>query len=251
MDRDNRWERVEKAYDAIARGKGVTTGSASECIEASYAGSVTDEFVVPTVITCDGKPAAVIKENDSVIFFNFRPDRAREISRVFCDPNFNMFQRDFFPLTYVCLTEYDHTIPKTLVAFEPESLHDTLGEYLSRSGFTLSGALSRRLERDLAGRFSFLLAIPAILGALLLQLRELYKTYHFQSVNPDAAAGFLTGIAPAALIAGTLTAALVGLGAVTLMLKIIRKHSLFGFGIYTTLLGLLILLDQAALHVVF
>ena len=122
---------------------------------------------------------------------------------------------------------------------------------ISRSGLTLSGALSRRLERDLAARFSFLLAIPAILGALVLQIRELYKYYHFQSVNPNETIGFLAGINPAALIAGTLTAALVGFGAVMVMLKIIRKHSLAGFGIYTALLGLLILLDQAVFHVVF
>jgi undecaprenyl-diphosphatase len=111
--------------------------------------------------------------------------------------------------------------------------------------------LSRRLERELAARFSFLLAIPAKLGALVLQVRELYKAYHFQSVNPDATTGLLAGISPAALIAGTLTAAIVGFGAVTLMLTIIRKHSLTGFGIYTALLGILILLDQALFHVVF
>ena len=122
---------------------------------------------------------------------------------------------------------------------------------ISRSGFTLSGALSRKLERDLAARFSFLLAIPAILGALVLQIRELHKYYHFQSVNPDAATGFLADISPSALIAGTLTAALVGFGAVTLMLNIIRKRSLVGFGIYTALLGLLVLLDQTVFHVVF
>ena len=122
---------------------------------------------------------------------------------------------------------------------------------ISRSGFTLSGALSRKLERDLAARFSFLLAIPAILGALVLQARELFKAYHFQSVNPDATAGLLAGISPAALVTGTLTAALVGFGAVTLMLSIIRKHSLAGFGIYTALLGFLILLDKALFHVVF
>ena len=122
---------------------------------------------------------------------------------------------------------------------------------ISRSGFTLSGALSRRLERDLAARFSFLLAIPAILGALLLQIRELYKYQHFQSVNPDATVGFLAGISPITLIAGTLTAAIVGFGAVTFMLKMIRKRSLAGFGIYTALLGLLVLLDRMIFHVVF
>ena len=122
---------------------------------------------------------------------------------------------------------------------------------VSRSCLTLSGALSRKLERDLAARFSFLLAIPAILGALLLQLLELYKSFHFQRVNPSVTSGLLEGISPTALIAGTLTAALVGFGAVTLMLKIIREKSLIGFGIYTALIGFLILLDQAALHIVF
>ena len=122
---------------------------------------------------------------------------------------------------------------------------------ISRSGFTLSGALSRRLERDLAARFSFLLAIPVILGALVLQIRELNKYYHFQSVNPDAATGFLADISPLAIFAGTLTAAIVGFAAVKLMLNIIRKRSLMGFGIYTALLGLFILLDQSLFHVVF
>jgi undecaprenyl-diphosphatase len=122
---------------------------------------------------------------------------------------------------------------------------------ISRSGLTLSGALSRRLERDLAARFSFLLAIPAIVGALLFQIRELYKMYHFQSVNPASASGFLAGLSPAALAAGTLTAALVRFAAVNIMLRIIRKRSLAGFGIYTALLGLLILLDQTLFHVVF
>ena len=122
---------------------------------------------------------------------------------------------------------------------------------ISRSGFTLSGALGRRLERDLAARFSFLLAIPAILGALVLQIRELYKINHFQSVNPDAATDFLSGISPLALLAGTLTAALVGFAAVMLVLNIIRKRSLVGFGIYTALLGIFILLDQSLFHIVF
>ena len=122
---------------------------------------------------------------------------------------------------------------------------------VSRSGLTLSGALARRLERDLAARFSFLLAIPAILGGLLFEIRELYKSYQFQSINPEATSGLFAGINPPALIAGTLTAALIGFGAVNLMLKIIRERSLTGFGIYTALLGLLILLDQTVFHVVF
>jgi len=122
---------------------------------------------------------------------------------------------------------------------------------ISRSGLTLSGALSRKLERDLAVKFSFLLSIPAILGALVLQIRELYQLLNFQSVNPEASIGFFMGINPAFFIAGTLTAALVGFCAVTLILKIIRKRSLVGFGIYTALLGSLILLDQHIFHKVF
>jgi len=122
---------------------------------------------------------------------------------------------------------------------------------VSRSGFTLAGALSRRLERDLAARFSFLLSIPAILGALALQIKELMELSASPSVNPGATTGILGGISPAAIIAGTLTAALVGFGAVTLMLKIVRERSLTGFGVYTAVLGLLILLDQFVTHVVF
>jgi undecaprenyl-diphosphatase len=122
---------------------------------------------------------------------------------------------------------------------------------VSRSGFTLSGALSRKLERDLAARFSFLLSIPAILGALALQLKDLFVDSHFEKVNPAAAEGLVAGIGPAALIAGTLTAAVVGFGAVLLMLRIVRERSLTGFGVYTALLGLLVLLDQNLAHIVF
>jgi undecaprenyl-diphosphatase len=122
---------------------------------------------------------------------------------------------------------------------------------VSRSGFTLSGALSRKLERDLAARFSFLLSIPAILGGLALQLKDLFDISHFEKVNPVAAEGLMRGIGPAALIAGPLTAALVGFGAVLLMLRIIRERSLTGFGVYTAALGLLILLDQNLTHIVF
>ena len=103
MDRDNRWERVELAYDALVNGKGVEAESATKAIEASYAEEVTDEFVKPTVIMEDGKPVATIKENDSVIFFNFRPDRAREITRSLCDEEFKGFERKkgFMKLCYV------------------------------------------------------------------------------------------------------------------------------------------------------
>jgi undecaprenyl-diphosphatase len=122
---------------------------------------------------------------------------------------------------------------------------------VSRSGLTLSGALARRLERDLAARFSFLLSIPAILGALVLQVKKLMEESAFESVNPGASAGLVGGISVPALAAGTLVAALVGFAAVTLMLKIVRERSLVGFGVYTAILGLLILLDQGVTHIVF
>ncbi len=136
MDRDNRWERVKLAYDAMVLGKGPQANSVSECIDNSYAADINDEFVLPTIIMDNDMPTASIKENDSVIFFNFRPDRAREISRAFCEPNFEGFQRDrgFFNLKYVCFTEYDHTIPNKEVAFLPASFNDTLGEYISKKG---------------------------------------------------------------------------------------------------------------------
>ncbi len=138
MDRDNRWERVEKAYNALVLGQGNTAASADECMTNTYAEGVTDEFVVPTVILNDGKPTATIKENDSIIFFNFRPDRAREITRCFCDVDFKGFERakGYFPVKYVCFTDYDVTIENKEVAFKKESIDNTLGEYLSSLGKT-------------------------------------------------------------------------------------------------------------------
>ncbi len=134
MDRDNRWERVEKAYAAMVYGEGVQCTDPVKAVEDSYNNSVTDEFVLPTVCDKDAK----IQANDSVIFFNFRPDRAREITRTFVDPDFKGFERKngFFPLTYVCMTQYDATMPNVLVAFKPQSLENTLGEYVSKKGLT-------------------------------------------------------------------------------------------------------------------
>jgi 2,3-bisphosphoglycerate-independent phosphoglycerate mutase len=134
MDRDNRWERVGKAYSAMVYGEGVQCSDPVTAVENSYKDGVTDEFVIPTVCAKD----ASIKENDSVIFFNFRPDRAREITRTFVDPEFNGFNRKngFFPLTYVCMTQYDATMPNVMVAFKPEALKNTLGEYISNSGLS-------------------------------------------------------------------------------------------------------------------
>lgn len=137
MDRDNRWERVEKAYNALTKGIGETAGSAAECLAASYAANVTDEFVLPTIILDGGKPMATIRANDSVVFFNFRPDRAREITRAFCSPEFDGFERDrLLPIYYACFTEYDVTIPNKHVAFTAQSMNNVLGQYLSNNGKT-------------------------------------------------------------------------------------------------------------------
>ncbi|MGN0312944.1 MAG: 2,3-bisphosphoglycerate-independent phosphoglycerate mutase [Lachnospiraceae bacterium] len=135
MDRDNNWDRVKMAYDSLVSGEGVQATDAVKAMEESYAKEVTDEFVLPTVIVDEeGKPLSTVKENDSVIFFNFRPDRARELTRAFCDPEFTGFERDFMKLTYVCFKNYDETIPNKLIAFEKEVIQNTLGEYLAARG---------------------------------------------------------------------------------------------------------------------
>ena len=135
MDRDNRWDRVEKAYRALVCGEGEQAGSGPEGIKASYDKDTTDEFVLPTVVVEDGKPVATIKNDDSVIFFNFRPDRAREITRTFCDDAFDGFERgDRVKTTFVCFTEYDVTIENKLVAFVKEEITNTFGEYLAAHG---------------------------------------------------------------------------------------------------------------------
>ncbi len=133
MDRDNRWDRVEKAYAAMVYGEGVH-GAPVEVMEKSYADGVTDEFVVPAV-TCEG---GRVSAGDSVVFFNFRPDRAREITRTFVDPDFSGFARrgGMFPVHYVCFTQYDATMPNVDVAFKPEELTNVLGEYLAKCGKT-------------------------------------------------------------------------------------------------------------------
>ena len=134
MDRDNRWDRVEKAYLALTKGEGVDGGTDPvAAVEASYAKDVTDEFVVPTVMKReDGTPVATIRDGDSVIFYNFRPDRAREITRAFCDPDFTGFARDGRPaLTYVCFKDYDETIPNKTVAFKKEEIVNTFGAWLA------------------------------------------------------------------------------------------------------------------------
>ncbi len=136
MDRDKRWERVEEAYNAMVLGNGETFNSASECINNNYENGINDEFVKPTVILNDGKATGTIKENDSVILYNFRPDRAREISHALLDQDFDGFDRanGYFNLTYVTFTEIDASIKNKLVAFKPITLENTLGEYVANKG---------------------------------------------------------------------------------------------------------------------
>ena len=133
MDRDKRWDRVEMAYDAMVYGEGSTFNPVPvAAVKDSYAAGVTDEFVEPVVCDRDG----TISDNDSVIFFNFRPDRAREITRTLVDPDFDGFTRQIFPLTFVCNTEYDASMPNVEVAFPRTSVRNGLGEYLSQMGMT-------------------------------------------------------------------------------------------------------------------
>ncbi|MCM1043013.1 MAG: 2,3-bisphosphoglycerate-independent phosphoglycerate mutase [Corallococcus sp.] len=138
MDRDNRWDRVEKAYDMLTLGKGETCDDPVEALNKSYANGVTDEFVLPTVVIKDGKPVATIDNGDSVIFFNFRPDRARELTRAYTQSGFNGFslQGKQRKVTWVCMTKYDESFTGVRIAFKPETLQNTLGEYLASCGKT-------------------------------------------------------------------------------------------------------------------
>ncbi|MBQ2105951.1 MAG: 2,3-bisphosphoglycerate-independent phosphoglycerate mutase [Lachnospiraceae bacterium] len=137
MDRDNRWDRVELAYRALTLGEGNTNASATAAIQASYDDGKTDEFVMPTVVVENGAPVGLINDNDSVIFFNFRPDRAREITRAFCDDEFAGFAREKKQgLVYVCFTDYDETITGKFVAFKKQSITNTFGEFLAANGKT-------------------------------------------------------------------------------------------------------------------
>lgn len=137
MDRDNRWDRVERAYHALTKGDGKHAESAVAGIQTSYDAETYDEFVEPFVVTEDGKPVAVVHDGDSVIFFNFRPDRAREMTRAFCDDEFKGFAREKrLNLTFVCFTDYDETIKNKLVAFKKESIANTFGEFLAKNNMT-------------------------------------------------------------------------------------------------------------------
>lgn len=134
MDRDNRWERVQLAYNAIVKGEGIKANSAIEAIDMAYHDNKTDEFVIPTVILEKENPVAKISDKDSVIFFNFRPDRSREITRAINDKVFNHFERESLDLTYVTMTQYDKTLENVIVAYKPESYNNTLGQYVSSKG---------------------------------------------------------------------------------------------------------------------
>ena len=134
MDRDKNYDRVEKAYRAMVDGTGEKASSVEEAIDASYAKKVYDEFVLPTVIEKDGA-VHTVSDGDAMIFFNFRPDRAREICHAFCDDEFNFFNRGARKkVFFVCFTDYDPTIPNKRVAFEKEEIHNTLGEVVSNLG---------------------------------------------------------------------------------------------------------------------
>ncbi|MDO4284748.1 MAG: 2,3-bisphosphoglycerate-independent phosphoglycerate mutase [Eubacteriales bacterium] len=135
MDRDNNYDRVEYAYNAMTKGEGVTADSAAQAIQQSYDKDETDEFVKPTVIMKDGKPVASIKDGDSIVFFNFRPDRAREITHCFCDDTFDKFGRGArLDVKFVCFTDYDPLIPNKEVAFHKVELTNTFGEWLAAHG---------------------------------------------------------------------------------------------------------------------
>ncbi|MBQ8592112.1 MAG: 2,3-bisphosphoglycerate-independent phosphoglycerate mutase [Lachnospiraceae bacterium] len=137
MDRDNNYDRVKLAYDALTKGEGQTAVSGPEGIQVSYDKDETDEFVKPTVVVKDGAPVATIKAKDSVIFFNFRPDRAREITRAFCDDDFKGFDRgDRVDIKYVCFSDYDPTIPNKEVAFHKIAVTNTFGEWLAANDMT-------------------------------------------------------------------------------------------------------------------
>ena len=135
MDRDKNYDRVKFAYDAMTKGEGGKAQSAAEGVQASYDNGKTDEFVVPFVVEKNGAPVATIKDKDSVVFFNFRPDRAREITHCFCDDDFTAFERgNRLDLTFVCFTEYDPLIPNKDVAFHKISVTNTFGEWLAANG---------------------------------------------------------------------------------------------------------------------
>lgn len=136
MDRDNRWERIEKSYKMLVHAEGEKSNAAVAVFEASYEKGITDEFILPTVIMKNDAPIATVSENDAIIFFNFRPDRAREITRAIVDVRFDGFERTYFPTKYVGFTQYDKTITNVDIAYKQQSIDNTLGQYLASLGKT-------------------------------------------------------------------------------------------------------------------
>ncbi len=136
MDRDKRWERIKKCYDALVNGIGEKSTSAIKAIEDSYQKEIFDEFVKPTLICNGEEPIATIANKDSVIFFNFRPDRARELTRALVDDRFSEFETKKIDLYFVCFTQYDETMPNVHIAYKNESIKNTLGEYISKKGLS-------------------------------------------------------------------------------------------------------------------
>ena len=134
MDRDSRWNRLQRAYDAMVNGTGHFFDDPLEAIQSSYDEGITDEFMEPVICTREGR----LNAGDGVIFYNFRPDRARELTRALVDPDFDKLKRKrgFLPLHFVCTTEYDATMPNVSVAFPHEKLKNIFGEYLSKLGLT-------------------------------------------------------------------------------------------------------------------
>ena len=140
MDRDNRWDRVEKAYNAVALGKGNTAKSAMDAVREAYGRGETDEFITPCVVEENGRPIATVENGDGVFFYNFRPDRAREITRCFIDNNFTGFEREKKNVVFLGLTQYDETFTGIITGYTQEELHisleNNLGEYVSKMGKT-------------------------------------------------------------------------------------------------------------------
>lgn len=134
MDRDNRWERIQKAYDVLVYGRGAVTDNAVEYLEESYKASVTDEFIIPAAVMKNGKPQGLIEKGDSVIFFNFRPDRAREITRALNDREFIPFPQEELDLTYITMTQYDKTLENVHIAYMPQTLENMAGHVVSNAG---------------------------------------------------------------------------------------------------------------------
>ena len=207
MDRDNNYDRVKIAYDALTKGEGLTASSSAEAIQGSYDRDESDEFVKPTVITEDGKPVSLIKDGDSVIFFNFRPDRAREITHCFCDNDFTMFDRGpRKKVFYVCFKDYDPEIPNKEIAFKKVDVTNTFGEWLAAQGmkqariaetekyahvtFFFNGGVEEPNENE----DRILVRSPKVIGAIE---SDKYDAIVINFANPDMVGH--TGVLPAAI----------------------------------------------------